>query len=73
MYGLSEAQKDLLQKFRELTVRSAVIKKLAEIYIDRNVQDLQERRGVLRTHAFQRCQTVASSLKAHADERIDKL
>ena len=64
---------DLLQKFRELTVRSAIVKKLAEIYIDRNVQDLQGRPGVLKIHAYRRCQTVALSLKSHAHERVDEL
>ena len=38
---------DLLQKFRDLYVRSKVVKKLAAIYIDRKVNDLATRPGVL--------------------------
>ena len=36
----------LIQKFRDLYVRSAVVKRLAEIYIERKVQDLADRPGV---------------------------
>ena len=64
---------DLLQKFRDLYVRSKVVKKLAEIYIDRKVQDLANRPGVLQIHTFQKCATVAESLKAHVAQRVDAL
>ena len=52
---------DLLQKFRDLYVRSKVVKKLAAIYIDRKVQDLAKRPGVLEIHCFQKCASVSES------------
>ena len=62
---------DVVQNFGELTVRSAVVKKLAEIYIERNIQELQQRPGVLKIHTYRRCANVAASLKAHVHERVD--
>ena len=61
---------DLLQQFRDLKIRSKVVKKLAEIYIDRKVQDLKDRPGVLKIHAFQKCSSISESLKQHAADRI---
>ena len=63
----------LLSKFKELHIRSWVVKKLAHIYIENRVQDLANRPGVLTIHAYERCVSVASSLKQHADRRIDHL
>ena len=63
----------LLQKFCDLKIRSEIVIKLAEIYIDRKVQDLKERPGVLDIHTFERCATVAESLKTHARRRVNSL
>lgn len=65
--------KDLLQQFRDLRIRSKIVKKLAAIYIDRKVQDLKNRPGVLKIHAYQKCASIAESLKRHAEARIDTL
>ena len=64
---------NLVDKFQELRVRSKVVKKLAAIYIEKNVQDLAQRPGVLKIHTFQKCATVAESLKKHATQRVDRL
>ena len=64
---------DVVQNFRELTIRSAVVKKMSEIHIDRNDQDLKNRPGVLKIHTYRRCASVASSLKAHVHDRVDAL
>ena len=61
----------LVDKFRDLYVRSAVVKKLASIYIERKVQDLVGRKGVLDIHKFEQCESVGASLKAHAERRVD--
>ena len=68
-----QGPEDLLQKFRDLYVRSKVVKKLAAIYIDRKVQDLANRPGVLEIHSFQKCASVSESLKAHVSQRVDSL
>ena len=68
-----QGPEDLLSKFKELHVRSHVVKKLAHIYIERHVQDLADRPGVLQIHTYQRCADVTSSLKQHADLRVDAL
>ena len=64
---------DVVHKFRELFVRSSIVKKWAEIYIERHVQDLQQRPGVLKIHMYRRCANVAASPKAHVHERVDAL
>ena len=61
----------LLSKFKELSIRSWVVKKLAHIYIERNVHDLEDRPGVLKIHAYERCASITGSLKQHANRRID--
>ena len=61
----------LVDKFRDLYVRSAVVKKLATIYIDRKVKDLAGRKGVLDIHTLEQCKSVAEALKAHANRRVD--
>ena len=61
----------MIDKFRDLYVRSKVVKKLASIYIDRKVQDLAGRKGVMDIHKFEQCESVGASLKAHAERRVD--
>ena len=63
----------LLSKFKELLVRSWVVKKLAHIYIDSKVHDLKDRPGVLSIHTYEQCASLSSSLKQHADRRVDRL
>ena len=71
--SFTRGPESLLSKFKELHVRSWVVKKLAHIYIENRVQDLANRPGVLTIHTYERCASVASSLKQHADRRIDRL
>ena len=70
--SFSRGPESLLSKFKELRVRSWVVKKLAYIYIEHQVQDLAARPGVLKIHTLQRCASVAESLKQHAARRIDR-
>ena len=62
---------DLVQKYRDLHVRSAIVKKLADIYIDRHVSNLKDRPGVRKIHELHKCRAVAESLKKHATQRVD--
>ena len=71
--SFTRGPESLLSKFKELSVRSSVVKKLAPIYIENRAQDLAERPGVLNIHWYERCASVSSSLKQHADRRIDGL
>ena len=63
----------LADKFRDLYVRSRVVKTMAAIYIDNNVAELQSRKGVLHIHGIEQCATIAESLKAHVDRRMNEL
>ena len=62
----------MVSKFRELHVRSWVVRKLAHIYIERHIADLADRPGVLKIHEYMRQPTVEESLKAHVDLRVDQ-
>ena len=54
-------------------MRSAVVKALAGMYIDRKECDLAGRPGVLKIHAIERCTSIAESLKSHVSKRVDAL
>ena len=62
----------LLSKFKELHIRSRVVKQLAHIYIESHVHDLADRPGVLKIHTYERCASISESLKQHADRRVDR-
>ena len=68
----TRASESLVQHFRDLYVRSAVVKRLAYIYIERKIADLADRPGVLAIHTLENCVNVAESLKSHAAKRIEK-
>ena len=63
----------LADKFRDLYVRSRVVKTMAGICIDNNVGDLQSRSGVLKIHSYEKGRTIAASLKAHVERRLKEL
>ena len=67
----SRASDSLVQHFRDLYVRSAVVKRLAHVYVERKIGDLADRPGVLAIHALEKCASVAESLRSHATKRID--
>ena len=71
--SFTRGPESLLSKFKELHIRSRVVKKLANIYIDNRVHDLNDRPGVLKIHTYERCASITSSLKQHANRRIDRL
>ena len=48
----------ILNKFKALHVRSWVIKRLARIYIARNIEDLGNRPEVLKLHTLHKCTTI---------------
>ena len=60
----------ILNKCRDLHVRSWVIRRLAHIYIERHIADLADRPGVLRIHSYMKQSTVEGSLKAHVEQRV---
>ena len=66
-------QESLVDKWRDLYVRSGVVKRMAEIYIDRKIAGLEHRDGILKIHARERCHTIAASLKQHAHNRVDEM
>ena len=63
----------LSDKFRDLYVRSKVVITMAWVYIERHIGDLQDRKGVLEIHARQKRSSVAESLKAHVEQRVNEL
>ena len=63
----------LSDKFRDLYVRSRVVIAMASIYIERHIDDLQNRQGVQEIHKREQCATVAESLKAHVRNRMSNL
>ena len=67
---LVRGPQQILDKFRELRVRSWVIRKLAHIYIERHQADLCNRPGVLKIHACMREASVEASLKEHVNTRV---
>ena len=67
---LHRGPEQLLNKFRELRVRSWVIRRLAHIHIERHIADLGDRPGVLKIHARVRQSNVQASLKEHVNERV---
>ena len=69
--SFTRGPESLLSKFKELKVRSRIVKQLAYIYIENHVQDLADRLGILKIHAYERCASVAASLKQHADRRVN--
>ena len=48
------------------------VKRLARIYIERHIEDLAGRPGVLKLHALERCNTIAESLTTHANRRVER-
>ena len=69
---LVRGPEQILDKCRDLHVRSWVIRRLAHIYIERHIADLANRPGVLKIHAYMQQKTVDASLKAHVDQRVAK-
>ena len=65
------------QKYRELTVRSKVIKHMANIYMERHIQDLGQRPRVLKLLPYDGTPIgsdtgdIAGRLRAHIDARVD--
>ena len=55
----------------ELLVRSEMVKGMANIYIQRHLQDLGERPHVLKLHASRDHDNLADRFKEHIDRRVD--
>ena len=60
----------VLDDFRDLFVRSKVMKRLADIYIERHVKGWCTRPRVLQILASGNGASIADSSKAHATERV---
>ena len=58
-------------KYEELLVRSAMVKGMANIYIQRHLQDLGERPHVLKLHASKDHDNLADRFKEHINRRVD--
>ena len=50
--SLTRGPEALVSKFKELSIRSGVVKRLAHIYIEKGGQDLADRPGVLKIHSY---------------------
>ena len=63
-------QESLVKKFKELHVRSQIVKQMANIYIQRHIGDLGER-----PHVLKLCVSDAGSVKQrmamHIEKRVD--
>ena len=70
---VTNGSETLSDKFRDLYVRSKVVIAMAWIYIERHIDVLQDRKGVLEIHAREKCTTVAESLKLHVEKRVNEL
>ena len=66
------AQKDSKTQYRELQVRSRVVKEMAKLYMDRHVQDLGRRFKVLKLLRVSEAQPMAHQIKDHIDERVKR-
>ena len=64
---------DMINKYKDLHVRSRIVKALAFLYIDNHVQDMGERPGVLKLHSLHRCSTIKGSIRAHVQQRMATL
>ena len=60
-------QESLLNKFKELKVRSQVVKQMAKIYIENYIQDLGDR-----PHVLKLCSPNTGSLKQRLEHHIEK-
>jgi hypothetical protein len=60
----------LLNKFKELAVRAYVIRDVARIYIENNIEGLQNCAKIQAIHGKMKKATVKDSLLAHAVTRI---
>ena len=60
----------LLNKFKELAVRAYVIRDVARIYIENNIEGLQNCEKIQAIHEKMKKATVKDSLLAHAATRI---
>ena len=71
------AQKDKVKHFRELRVRSRVVKRMANIYMERHIQDLGNRPHVLKlaqvsaTPSVGTPETTREQIRAHIEARVD--
>ena len=69
---MTHGPEDLLNKFKELRVRTAVVAEIVKIYIDSHVADLADRPGVLEIHGQMGEPTPRESLQKHAQLRLDR-
>ena len=67
---LVKGHEQLLNKFRQLEIRSRVVRGLAMLYIQRNQKDLENRPGVLKIHECMKQSDPITSLIAHVDDRL---
>ena len=71
------AKQQASQKYRELTVRSAVVKHMANIYMERHIKDLGQRPRVLKLLPYDETLSeigngdIAARLRAHIETRVD--
>ena len=64
---------EIINKFKELSVRAKVLKDVAHMFISNHCKDLVDRPGVLVLHAVHKKPTVLESLHNHVEERVDEL
>lgn len=69
---LVKGQESIIDKFKELKVRAAIVRQVAYIYIENHMEDLMEPEGPQKIHAKMQKATVQQSVKAHVDSRIQQ-
>ena len=73
---LVRANKDMTKQYRELRVRSRVVKAMANIYMERHIQDLGRRPGVLKLvqvaaqPGSERPECTREQIRAHIQARV---
>ena len=62
----------IVDKFAELRVRSQVVKDMANIYIQRHVQDLGDRPQVFKLHVSASSGNLAQQFRTHIEHRVNE-
>ena len=68
--SFQRGQEAIVKKFKELHVRSAIVKQMAKIYIQNRIKDLGERPEVLKL-SVPAVGSVQERFEKHIDERVD--
>ena len=62
-----KGQESILDKFRELKVRAEIVRQVADLYIEHNMEKMMHLEGAQNIHAKMQQMTVRTSLEKHVD------